>query len=74
MFPNNPLYKVLELQYWNWVQFILSIEGDQLDEVSIIGEVQYSLTNNAVLKLNCGFGVTEKAPNYAPEIGGLFKF
>jgi len=53
---------------------VLSIEGDQLDEVSIIGEVQYSLINNAVLKLNCGFGVTEKAPNYAPEIGVLFKF
>ena len=53
---------------------VLSIEGDQLDEVSIIGEVQYSLSNYAVLKLNCGFGLTEKAPDYAPEIGVLFKF
>lgn len=53
---------------------VLSIEGDQLDEVSIIGELQYSLSNNVVLKLNSGFGLTEKAPDYAPEIGVLFKF
>ncbi|MFT6928945.1 MAG: Cu+-exporting ATPase [Sediminicola sp.] len=25
MLPNNPLYEVLELKYWNWVQFGLSI-------------------------------------------------
>lgn len=25
MIPNNPLYKIMEIKYWNWVQFILSI-------------------------------------------------
>lgn len=25
MLPNNPLYDVLELNYWNWIQFALSI-------------------------------------------------
>ncbi len=25
MLPNNPLYDVLELKYWNWIQFALSI-------------------------------------------------
>jgi heavy metal translocating P-type ATPase len=25
MIPNNPLYKLLDLKYWNWVQFGLSI-------------------------------------------------
>ncbi len=25
MVPNNPLFKLLELKYWNWVQFALSI-------------------------------------------------
>lgn len=25
MIPNNPLYKILEVKYWNWVQFGLSI-------------------------------------------------
>jgi len=53
---------------------VLSLEGDEGDEVSIIGELQYTLSKNAVLKLNCGFGLTEKAPNYAPEIGVMFRF
>ncbi len=25
MVPNNPLYEVLDLKYWNWIQFVLSI-------------------------------------------------
>ena len=25
MIPNNPLYDVMELKYWNWVQFVLSL-------------------------------------------------
>ncbi len=25
MIPNNPLYKLMDLKYWNWVQFALSI-------------------------------------------------
>ncbi|MBU2019084.1 MAG: heavy metal translocating P-type ATPase [Bacteroidetes bacterium] len=25
MFPNNLLYKVMDLQYWNWIQFVLTI-------------------------------------------------
>ena len=25
MIPNNPLYEVLPLKYWNWIQFVLSI-------------------------------------------------
>src|SRR5690606_2884 len=25
MIPDNPLYKIMELKYWNWIQFILSI-------------------------------------------------
>ena len=57
----------------NW-RFVLSLEGAQLDEVSLIGELQYTLTKNAVLKLNMGVGVTTKAPTYAPEIGVMFRF
>ncbi len=53
---------------------VLSIEGEQLDEVSLIGEAQYTLTEYAVLKLNCGFGLTRKSPDIAPEIGVLFMF
>jgi len=53
---------------------VLSVEADQLDEVSLIGEVQYTLSKYAVLKINCGFGLVEKAPDIAPEIGVLFRF
>jgi len=53
---------------------VFSVEAEQLDEVSLIGEVQYTLAMNAVLKVNCGFGLTEKAPDFAPEIGVIFNF
>jgi hypothetical protein len=54
-------------------RFVLAVEGEQ-DEVQAIGEVQYALTPNAVLKLNSGFGLTKKAPDVAPEIGIMFSF
>ena len=52
----------------------LSLEGRQTDEVSLIGELQYAIAKNALLKLNLGVGITEKAANVAPEIGILFRF
>ena len=52
---------------------VLSIEGDG-DEIAGIGELQYRLAKNAVLKLNLGLGLTKKAPDYAPEIGVMFNF
>jgi hypothetical protein len=55
-------------------RFAASLEGEQTDEVSLIGELQYALARNAVLKLNLGVGITEKAPRVAPEIGVLFRF
>jgi hypothetical protein len=56
----------------NW-RLVLSLEGEQ-DEMSAIGELQYRLGRNAILKLNSGFGITKKSPNFAPEIGVLFRF
>jgi hypothetical protein len=53
---------------------VLSLEADQFDEVSLIGELQYSLGKNAVLKLNTGVGLVKKAPSFAPEIGVMFTF
>lgn len=52
----------------------LSLEGHQVDEISLIGELQYAIARNALLKLNMGVGVTEKAPTIAPEIGILLRF
>jgi hypothetical protein len=53
-------------------RFVLAWEGEQ-DELQIV-EAQYALSKNAVLKLNCGFGITEKAPDIAPEISVVFAF
>ena len=50
-----------------------TIEGET-DEISIIGEAQWFFASFAFLKLNCGFGITEKAPDVAPEVGVLFHF
>ena len=52
----------------------LSLEGAQVDEVSAIGELQYALRKNMILKMNLGVGLTDKAPTIAPEIGVLFRF
>jgi hypothetical protein len=54
-------------------RFVATIEGED-DEVSLIGEAQWTLRPGAVLKLNSGFGLTKKAADFAPEIGVLFTF
>jgi len=55
---------------WRWVA---TLEGED-DEVSLIGEAQLTISRRAVLKLNCGFGVTKKAEDFAPEVGVIFSF
>ena len=40
----------------------------------LIGEAQWTFRRNAVLKLNSGFGLTDKAPDFAPEVGVIFTF
>jgi hypothetical protein len=47
------------------------IEGDQ-DEVEWIAEAQYWIARRVHLKLNTSFGITSKAPDFAPEIGIMF--
>ena len=56
----------------NW-RVYSGIEGDQ-DEVELIIEGQRRLGARATLKLNSGFGLTSKAPDFAPEIGVMFRF
>ena len=55
------------------VRFYTGIEGNQ-DEVEWIVEGQYRLGRHAHLKLNTAFGLTSKAPDFAPEIGIMFNF
>jgi hypothetical protein len=50
-----------------------AVEGSE-DEIEGIGEVQISLRPNVVLKINNAFGLTSKAPGWAPEIGVAFRF
>lgn len=51
----------------------LAVEGTQ-DEVGLITEAQWHITDSIFLKLNNGFGITSKATDWAPEIGCVFSF
>jgi hypothetical protein len=73
-----------ELEFGEWaleylkrtsdaLRIVTTVEGES-DEVSLIGEVQIHLSPHAFLKLNSGFGLTEKAPDVAPEVGIMFSF
>lgn len=50
-----------------------AVEGTQ-DEVELITEAQLFLARNVKLKLNSAFGLTKKAPDWAPEVGVMFVF
>jgi hypothetical protein len=54
-------------------RFVGTLEGES-DEISLIGEAQWFFSRRGFLKLNCGFGLTEKAPDIAPEVGVVFRF
>lgn len=54
-------------------RFVAALEGES-DELSAIGEAQWFFSERAFLKLNCGFGLTRKAPDVAPEVGVAFRF
>ncbi len=47
------------------------IEGTQ-DEVELITELQWHITDRMFFKFNNGFGLTSKATDWAPEIGVMF--
>jgi hypothetical protein len=54
-------------------RIVATLEGED-DEIALIGEGQLTLRSGVTLKLNSGFGLTEKAVDIAPEIGVLFTF
>jgi hypothetical protein len=49
------------------------IEGSE-DEIEGIGELQIFIHRNVALKLNNAFGLTSKAPGWAPEFGIMIAF
>jgi len=54
-------------------RFGLIVEGSQ-DEVSFITDMQFHLSPHVFIRLNSGFGITSKSPDFTPEIGVLFHF
>lgn len=52
---------------------VVAVEGEQ-DEWALILEAQLRFGSNMMLKLNNGFGLTDKAPDVAPEVGVVFSF
>jgi hypothetical protein len=55
------------------VRVYTGLEGVE-DEIEWISELQLFLGRNVFLKLNNAFGVTSKAPDWAPEVGVMFSF
>ena len=53
---------------------VAAIEGNQVDEISFIGETQWSPSSRVIFKFNAGVGLTPNATDFAPEIGVLFSF
>ena len=51
----------------------VSVEGEQ-DELELIPEIQWHLSPRVFTKLNCGFGLTSKTPDFAPEVGVVLSF
>jgi hypothetical protein len=47
---------------------------DQGDEGSLVGELQWHLSPNVILKLNSGVAVMSHGIDWEPEIGVLFLF
>jgi len=54
-------------------RWVMTLEGEG-KELSSIFELQWYFHKQAFLKLNTGIGLTREAPDYAPEIGVMFRF
>ena len=70
--PGEYAFEYLHRVSESW-RVVGSLEGED-DEMSLIGEAQWHLSRRAFVKLNCGFGITSKAPDVAPEVGVIFSF
>jgi hypothetical protein len=49
------------------------IEGSQ-DEIELITEAQWHVSDSVFFKFNNAFGITSKATDWAPELGVMFSF
>jgi hypothetical protein len=56
-----------------WRVFAM-IEGNQIDEIELVNEVQWFFHPRAYLKLGTGIGLTPNATDFGPEVGIMFRF
>lgn len=52
---------------------VVSLEGEG-EDLSLITEAQLFLSPRVFLKLNSGFGLSRKVPDFAPEVGVMMSF
>lgn len=52
---------------------VVALEGEG-EDLSLITEAQLFLTPRIFLKLNSGFGLSKKVPDFAPELGVMMSF
>lgn len=52
---------------------VLALEGEG-EDLSLITEAQLFLSPRVFLKLNSGFGLSQKVPDFAPELGVMMSF
>jgi hypothetical protein len=52
---------------------VVALEGED-EDLALITEAQYFFTPRIFLKINSGFGLTQKVPDFAPEIGLMMSF
>lgn len=55
----------------NWFRIYVGVEGTQ-DEWELINDLQFHLNNWMFIRVNNAIGITEKATDYAPELGVVF--
>jgi hypothetical protein len=52
---------------------VVALEGEG-EDLSLITEAQLFLSRRVFLKLNSGFGLSQKVPDFAPEVGVMMSF
>jgi len=52
-------------------RYNLAVEGTQ-DEWDFIVDLQFHVTENSFIRINSGFGLTDKSDDFTPEIGVVF--
>lgn len=53
---------------------VAAIEGNQIDEVSLLTEAQWQPSRHFTFKFNNGLGLTTNATDFAPEVGVMISF